>query len=67
MTINYTTAHMDDFYAQKTQIENEAQKTKDEADRIALEQKQALADQQTEKIRREAEEKVAQIQSDAQQ
>lgn len=58
---------MDDFYIKKAQIEDQAQKAKDEADRLALEQKQRLADETEAQIRKEAEEKISQIQNEAQQ
>lgn len=67
MTINYTATRMDDFYIKKAQIEDQAQKAKDEADRLALEQKQRLADETEAQIRKEAEEKISQIQNEAQQ
>jgi hypothetical protein len=58
---------MDDFYIKKAQIEDQAQKAKDETDRLALEQKQRLADEAEAQIRKEAEEKIVQIQNEAQQ
>ncbi len=51
---------------QKTAIDQQAQKTKDEADRIAVEQRQTAADEESKKIRQAAEEEVAKIQYDAQ-
>lgn len=57
---------MDDLQQQKSQIDEEARKAKEEADRVALEARQLLADQEAERVRREAEDKAAQIQNDAQ-
>ena len=57
---------MDDLQQQKSQIDEEARKAKEEADRVALEARQLLADQEVKRVRREAEEKAAQIQNDAQ-
>lgn len=57
---------MDDLQQQKAQIDEEAKKAKEEADRRAVEARQLLADQEAERVRREAEEKSTQIQDDAQ-
>ena len=57
---------MDDLQQQKSQIDEEARKAKEEADRKAVEARQLLADQEAERVRREAEGKAAQIQNDAQ-
>jgi hypothetical protein len=56
---------MDDTQ-QKSQIDEEARKAKEEADRTAAGARQVMADQEAERVRSEAEEKVAQIQNDAQ-
>lgn len=57
---------MDDLQSQKQQIDKEATIAKDEADVKAVEARQVLADQESERVRREAEEKATQIQNDAQ-
>ena len=57
---------MDDLQEQKAQIDEEARKAKEEADRNAIDARQLLADQEAERVRHEAEEKAAQIQDDAQ-
>ena len=57
---------MDDLQQQKSQIDEEARKAKEEADRKAVEARQLLADQEAVRVRREAEGKAAQIQNDAQ-
>lgn len=56
-------------YSQQQQndyIDQKAQETKDEADRVAAVDKQAVADQESKEIREKAEYDVAQIQKDAQ-
>lgn len=58
---------MDDFRSKTIQIDDTAQRAKDEADRVAQLQKQALADQEIDRVRREAEDTIAQIQKEAQQ
>lgn len=57
---------MDDLSQQKSQIDAEARKAKEEADRLAVESRQFLADKEIERVRKEAEEKSKQIQDDAQ-
>jgi hypothetical protein len=57
---------MDDVQQQKSQIDEQTRKAKEEADRKAAEARQILADQESERVRREAEEKATQIQNDAQ-
>lgn len=57
---------MDDVQQQKSQIDEQTRKVKEEADRKAAEARQILADQESERVRREAEEKATQIQNDAQ-
>ena len=57
---------MDDLQQQKSQIDDAARKAKDEADKTAFDARQLLADQETEKIRSDAEAEIAQIQNDAQ-
>jgi hypothetical protein len=57
--------NMDDTQ-QKAQIDETARKAKEEVDTNAFNARQALADQETEKIRSDAEAEIAQIQSDAQ-
>ena len=57
---------MDDSQQRKSQIDEEARKAKEDADINATKARQLLADQEVEFVRREAEEKAAQIQSDAQ-
>ena len=52
---------MDDIQQQKSQIDETARKAKEEADRTAIEARQLLADQEVERVRREAEEKATQI------
>jgi hypothetical protein len=56
----------DDLQQQKSQIDDEAKKVKEEADKNAINARQLLADQEAERVRREAEEKAEQIQDDAQ-
>lgn len=51
---------------QKFEIDKEAQRAKDEADRIAIVQRQAAADEESKKVRQIAEDEVAKIQYDAQ-
>ena len=58
--------HMTDLRQQKMAIDREAQKTKDDADRLAIEQRQTAADEASKKIRQAAEAEVAKIQYDAQ-
>lgn len=57
---------MTDLRQQKEAIDREAQKTKDEADRLAVEQRQTAADEESKKVRQVAEAEVAKIQYDAQ-
>ena len=57
--------NMDDTQ-QKAQIDEDARKAKEEVDTNTFNARQALADQETEKIRSDAEAEIAQIQSDAQ-
>lgn len=57
---------MDDLQQQKSQIDEEARKTKEEADINAAKARQLLVDQEAEKVRREAEEEATQIQNNAQ-
>lgn len=56
---------MDDSQ-QKSQIDEDARKAKEEVDTNAFNARQLLADQESEKIRKDTEEEIAQIQSDAQ-
>jgi len=56
---------MDDTQ-QKSQIDEAARKAKEEIDRNAIAARQLLADQESEKIRSDAEAEIAQIQGDAQ-
>ncbi len=51
---------------QKYEIDNDAQAKKDAADKAAYEERQAAADLESERVRLEAEEKIKQIQYDAQ-
>ncbi|KKR70503.1 MAG: hypothetical protein UU12_C0020G0024 [Candidatus Woesebacteria bacterium GW2011_GWA2_40_7b] len=57
---------MTNLQQQKAAIDAQAQKTKDEADRTATQQRQAAADEESKKVRQTAEEEVAKIQYDAQ-
>ena len=57
---------MDDVQQQKSQIDEETRKAKEEAEVKGAAARQLLADQTAERVRREAEEKVTQIQNDAQ-
>lgn len=57
---------MTDLQQQKTAIDQQAQKTKDEADQVAVEQRQTAADEESKKVRQVAEEEVAKIQYNAQ-
>ncbi len=57
---------MDDFQQQKQQIDEEARRVKEEADRKAAEEKQRLVDQEAKRIRDEAEEKARQIEQNTQ-
>jgi len=57
---------MDDIQQQKTQIDEQARKAKEEVDANAVLERQALADQESEQVVREAADKAAQIQNDAQ-
>lgn len=57
---------MDDVQRQKYQIDEDAAKAKAEADRIATDARQLLADQEVEKLRLEAEYNASQILKDAQ-
>lgn len=51
---------------QKDEIDKEAQDKKDDADKVAYAERQVAADLESERIRLEAEEKIKQIQYDAQ-
>ena len=51
---------------QKDYIDQEAQKAKDQAYKLAAEQRQTAADDESAKIRKTAEDEVKQIQYDAQ-
>ena len=51
---------------QKDVIVKETQRLKDEADRLAVEARQTAADEESEIVRAEAEEKVQEIQYNAQ-
>ena len=51
---------------QKDVIDKETQRLKDEADRLAVEARQTVADEESEIVRAEAEEKVQEIQYNAQ-
>jgi hypothetical protein len=51
----------------KDQIDKETQKAKEEADAKGVAARQLLADQESEKIKSDAEAEIAQIQSDAQE
>lgn len=57
---------MADLQQQKTAIDLEAQRVKDEADKNAAEQRQAAADEEIRKIRAEAEYKIQEIQKNVQ-
>lgn len=57
---------MTDLRQQKIAIDREAQKIKDEANRLAIEQRQTAADEESKKVRQAAEAEVAKIQHDAQ-
>ena len=57
---------MTNLQQQKVDIDREAQKTKDEADRLAVQQRQTAADEESKKVRQVAEAEVAKIQYDAQ-
>jgi len=57
---------MYDLQQQKNQIDEEARKAKEDADNRAVEARQLLANQESERVRREAERNVTQIQNDAQ-
>ncbi|HUD05125.1 MAG TPA: hypothetical protein VMR59_04005 [Patescibacteria group bacterium] len=56
---------MDDSQ-QKSQIDEEARKAKEGIDTDAFNARQLLADQESERIRSDAEAEIAQIQNDAQ-
>jgi regulator of protease activity HflC (stomatin/prohibitin superfamily) len=56
---------MDDT-GQKSQIDEDARIAKEEVDTNTFNARQALADEESQKIRADAEAEVAQIQSDAQ-
>ena len=56
---------MDDTQ-QKAQIDEEARKAKEEVDTNTFNARQLLADQESERIRSDAEAEIAQIQNDAQ-
>lgn len=51
---------------QKNYIDGVAQKTKDDADKLAAQQRQNAADAKSAEVRRTAEDEVKQIQYDAQ-
>lgn len=57
---------MDDSQKQKAQIDYEAEKAKEEVDRVAALERQRLADKEIKRVWEEAEETVKQIQYDAQ-
>jgi len=57
---------MDDLQKQKAQIDYEAEKAKEEVDRVAAVDRQLLADQEIKRVWDEAKERVRQIQRDAQ-
>lgn len=57
--------NMDDTQ-QKSQIDEDARKAKEGIDTDTFNARQALADQESEKIRSDAEAEIAQIQNDAQ-
>ena len=57
---------MANLQQQKDEIDLQAQKAKDEADRVAAEERQAAADEESKRVREQAEYDVAQIQKDAQ-
>lgn len=57
---------MANLQQQKIDIDREAQKTKDEADRLAIEQRQTAADEESKKVRQAVEAEVTKIQYDAQ-
>jgi len=57
---------MDDTQQQKSQIDETARKAKEEVDTNTYNARQLLADQESEKIRSDAEAEIAQIQNDAQ-
>jgi hypothetical protein len=57
---------MTDLQQQKIAIDQQAQTTKDEADRLAVEQRQIAADDESKRVRQIAEEDVTKIQYDAQ-
>ncbi len=57
---------MTSLQKQKDEIDLETKRLKDEADRLAVEARQIAADEESEIVRAEAEEKVKQIQYDAQ-
>lgn len=57
---------MTNLQQQKAAIDVEAQRTKDEADRLAIEQRQIAADEESARVRKLAEDEVARIQYDAQ-
>ncbi len=57
---------MANLQQQKFEIDKKAQRAKDEADRIAVVQRQAAADEESKKVRQTAEDEVAKIQYDAQ-
>ena len=59
-------AQMANLQQQKDEIDLQAQKAKDEADRVAAEERQAAADEESKRVREQAEYDVAQIQKDAQ-
>ena len=51
---------------QKIEIDKEAVRAKDEADKIAMDARQRAADDESKRVREQAEYDVAQIQNDAQ-
>ena len=57
---------MDYLQQQKSQIDEDARKAKEEIDRVAVETRQTLADEESAKVKKDAEEKASQIQNDAQ-
>jgi hypothetical protein len=57
---------MDYLQQQKSQIDEDARKAKVEIDRVAVEARQALADEESARVKKDAEEEVSRIQNDAQ-
>jgi hypothetical protein len=57
---------MTNLQQQKIAIDQQAQRTKDEADKLASYERQKAADEETARIRQEAEDEVSKIQYNAQ-